>query len=281
MSPLTAGCLYVSECAQWEKGCGGCPQLGIWPLTSKKDATKHLRKVRTKTLISSDLHLITPSLWLKELTSIQIGNGKSVTHINNGINSYDLSKINIPLFRKELLLNQGVFTIVIVAGDLADVRKGFHRTIAVLQDLHQKGCVFQIILLGHCSLDTLKNLPPVDLYVAGYISDHETKMKLISAADLFLFMSSQDNQPLTVLEALVQGTKVIGYPTGGVSEISSVEKFYIGQENLMTKRIAAIAKESRSKKTRMLFAKEENLKYGINVLISNHVAFYEKIMLHD
>ena len=43
--------------------------------------------------------------------------------------------------------------------------------------------------------------------------------KCYSSADIFLFCSLADNQPLAVMESLACGTPVFGFKTGGVVEM--------------------------------------------------------------
>lgn len=275
MSPLTAGCLYISDCDQWTQGCGNCPQIGIWPLVTKIDKTKYMRKWRNVILKSELVGLITPSYWLKDLVSIEIGNRKTVLQIENGVSNVPLNEIDVMKMRESMNLDMATFTIIVMAGDLNDSRKGFQETIHVLEKLYENKCKFQVILVGHSTLEALKRLPPVELYISGYIQDHTEKMKIITSADVFLFMSRQDNQPLTVLEALVQGTSVVGYPTGGVREIDEVIKFEFGEEEKIVATLQQLARLKRTSMERNILANSSIERYGVKNFLVKHIAVYE------
>lgn len=281
MSPITAGCLYVGTCQQWKKGCGQCPQIGTWPLSTKKDKTKLLRKMRHSVLEKESINLITPSEWLKTLTLKQLINSKHVSKIDNGVRNISLSEIDIYKVRASLQLNPQTFTIILVAGDLDDERKGFVQACNILKKLYESKCVFQLILVGNYSLETVAELPPVDVFLSGYIEDHNQKMILLTAADIFLFLSKQDNQPLTVLEALVQGTRVVGYPTGGVVEIEEVKKYKIGEEDLIASEILAMSELNWSKESRTKLADASVGIYGIKNFVKRHTDYYQSLLNNE
>jgi glycosyltransferase involved in cell wall biosynthesis len=53
----------------------------------------------------------------------------------------------------------------------------------------------------------------------GSISDERLMSIIYSAADVFVIPSLMDNLPNTVLEALMCGTPVIGFPVGGIPDM--------------------------------------------------------------
>src|SRR5690606_22356720 len=70
------------------------------------------------------------------------------------------------------------------------------------------------LALGHVS----SNLSP-QIKSLGFVSDDDEKAWVYSAADFLIHPAREDNQPLTVLEALACGTPVLAFDVGGLGEI--------------------------------------------------------------
>lgn len=281
MSSMTAGCLYVADCQSWAKGCGNCPQLGIWPLSTKKDKTKNLRRYRERLLNDPRVHLVTPSEWLQRIVKSQLKHNKVVQHIDNGVSHLPLNFTMINQQRIEMLLKPDIPIILIMAGDINDDRKGYSEALKVLNDLPLQRIKFQIIVMGKVSADFISKLPKTNFYIAGFISDQKRKLEIIATSDILIFMSKQDNQPLTVLEALVQGVTVLGYSTGGVREIarrmphvSVVEPGdHAGVKKLIIKKINHRA----SDRDRLQFSMIARNEYSQSIFVEKHKLMYEKM----
>jgi glycosyltransferase involved in cell wall biosynthesis len=222
VSPVTGGCLYPGSCAKFESGCGGCPQLGEWPLDTSRDKTRHIAASKRRILRSGRIATVAPSAWMSKLAGPQFDGSPRV--IYNGINTpkyQNLSQAEIDRRSKKLGLEKGLLTISWSCSDFSDPRKGAKIAVRTLNDLYDRvGKNFQLILLGNLSQKVLNQLPDVPLYIAGYVTDESAKAELLQLADVFLYSSLQDNQPLTVLESLCAGNEVVGTNTGGIPELS-------------------------------------------------------------
>src|SRR5690606_27426000 len=53
----------------------------------------------------------------------------------------------------------------------------------------------------------------------GHVSDEAAMSLIYAAADVFAFPSREDNAPLTVVESMLSGTPVVGFPVGNVPEL--------------------------------------------------------------
>ena len=223
VSPITAGCIYPFECTRYLTGCGNCPQLGQWPLITKKDRTRKMQKIRKLVISSPRITLVTPSLWLKKLVQPTLLSEKEVKVISNGIkvSRYQpKSQDEINSLRQELSLNLDHYTFLIAAADLDDPRKGASDAIYFLNKLEQR-LKYQIIILGRITNKFLMQLPKVPIHITGYVSNEKSKGDLFKAADALIFTSKADNQPLVVLESASSGHKIFSYPTGGITEIAA------------------------------------------------------------
>lgn len=223
VSPVTGGCLYPGSCSRFLHGCGDCPLLGYWPIDTTIDKTDLLAKTKIEMLEKSRIYTIAPSIWMKELVSQRIS--KQPTVIFNGIDTDIYSAANKQKRKKilhDLKLDTNKVTFAITCSDFDDARKGVKDSLTILNDLYSVvGNSFQLVLLGNISQEIIDLLPDVPLHIAGYVFNEEQKSRLLSACDIFLYTSLEDNQPLSVLEALSSGCSIFGYKTGGIPELES------------------------------------------------------------
>jgi glycosyltransferase involved in cell wall biosynthesis len=222
VSPITAGCIYPFECNRYLIGCGSCPQLGQWPLLTKKDKTRMMQKIRKLVISSPRITLVTPSFWLKNLVQPTLLSNKEVKVISNGIKTSHYqpkSQDEVNNLRQMLSLKLDYYTFLIAAADLDDPRKGAKDAIDFLNKIEQR-IKYQIIILGKVTNTFLMQLPSVPMHIAGYISNEKNKGDLFKAADAMIFTSKADNQPLVILESASSGHKIFSYPTGGIREIA-------------------------------------------------------------
>jgi glycosyltransferase involved in cell wall biosynthesis len=283
VSPLTGGCLYPAECIRFADGCGGCPQLGHWPINTNRDKTKTLAKQKKRILDAGRIKLQAPSKWLSGLAKHRLN--VPVTVISNGIETSHfrtLSENERTVKRKQLGLSTDKHTIVWICSDFADARKGAKQAIQVIQGLHREiGDTFQLILMGNTPDEVLKQVPDLDIYVSGYVSDPILKAELYQLADSFLFTSLEDNQPLTVLEALAAGLRVLGFRTGGIPELDETfsDALHLVHANETGKLIKSFAQTAKKKLT--LSARVETQKLAakhldIRVAVNNQLETYKK-----
>lgn len=223
VSPVTGGCLYPGNCASFETGCGGCPQLGIWPIDTPIDRTRFVSSKKVQLIESGLVNTIAPSSWMRELVSKKLTNLPQV--IYNGIDQNIYSseaESRVTEIRKELHLSPRILTIAWTCSDFQDERKGVKEALTILNELYEKvGSSFQIILIGNITQQVIDLLPKVPLHIAGYVFEETDKAKLLQGADIFLYTSLEDNQPLSVLEALSVGCTIVGFNTGGIPELAS------------------------------------------------------------
>jgi len=227
MSPLTGGCIYSGDCKRFLVSCGKCPNLGVWPLVTKVDRTSLLRAVKTVVFKSKKLAVVTPSKWLANLF-FDTFNRRVTRVIHNGVEISEKLVVSEKIL--PLIPPSGSPNILLYASDFGDLRKGFHAAVNILQNLYNSEVKFSLTIIGKISRTLLDKLPPVPIYVAGYLSDIDARQQLISKSDCFLFTSLEDNQPLTVLECLSLSVPVVGFDTGGVGELNDTNSLLITVE---------------------------------------------------
>ncbi|MBO9346973.1 MAG: glycosyltransferase family 4 protein [Chloroflexus sp.] len=214
--PFTGGCHYDEGCDRYTAACGSCPQLGsqnehdlsrqIW--IRKRDALAAVPPGR--------LHIVALNRWMA--TEVQRSSlfGQLPVHIiPNGLDTTVFMPYDQAYARATLGLPQQARIVLFVAMSVNNRRKGFAELTAALASMSDAPNLL-LVSIG-------RNPPPIAAAIAhhplGVIND-DTRLALVySAADLFVIPSLQDNMPGTVLEALACGTPVVGFDTGGISEL--------------------------------------------------------------
>ena len=163
------------------------------------------------------LSAITPSNWLKE----EAVNGAWTNHQVSVIpypapesffNSRDQKSC-----KKSLGLNENLPTILCIAGNLNEERKGS----SILQNILASNITesTEFLLIGNGKDYQGKNIKNL-----GFIEDEITLQIAYNAADILLHTAPIDNLPNTVLESIACGTPVLAINCGGVSDMVKINK---------------------------------------------------------
>ena len=116
--------------------------------------------------------------------------------------------------KKSIGLDPGKITVLMVAGNLNEERKGGPILKDILKD--KRHSHLQFLLIGE--LDSDKNMPP-NVKSMGFVEDDELKRIAYTCADITLHPAPIDNLPNTVIESLACGTPVIAFSSGGLKDM--------------------------------------------------------------
>lgn len=213
MNAFTGGCHYSEGCEGYKDGCHNCPLLE----PGSTFAHDSLMKKAEAYAKIPNLHIICPSQWLADCAkSSTLLKDRPVHMIPNLIPLDDFVPTNRIAARIALDLPLDKKLIVFGADSLENVRKGGHLLRAAVDHLRLRGELEDVegLFFGSSNLDV--GIPGHNL---GYISDPKKLSLVYAAADVFAFPSLEDNAPQTVVEALLSGTPVVGYPVGNVTEL--------------------------------------------------------------
>lgn len=216
---ITGGCDHPFECRKYLDGCGGCPQLGRFPLGLDDTTNKEWRR-KMATLAEAPLTIIAPSLHLAEkVRQSPIGRQWNTVVINNGVEPRDFSgtRKQEPEFRRSLGLSENKTTAIFTNRDFKDPIKGFPTIVKALRGINPDK--LQLILAGGSSAWARGQLPKeLDVVDLGYVGDRERLADYYEASDLFLYASDGENFPCAVLEAMSCECCVVTTPVDGVTE---------------------------------------------------------------
>jgi glycosyltransferase involved in cell wall biosynthesis len=176
-----------------------------------------------------NLTIVAPSEWLaQEARKSEVFKGKSVLCIPYGLNAEIYSPRDQDYSRDLLNIPRNKKVILFVADSISNNRKGFIFLKRAFQQLTNENVVLCAIGQKNSELDCIDNILEL-----GPIYDERLMSIAYSAADVFVIPSLMDNLPNTVLESIMCGTPVIGFPVGGIPEM-----IVDGENGLLTKDIS-------------------------------------------
>ena len=161
-----------------------------------------------------NITVVAPSLWMlnKSKNSALFSRYRHV-HIPNSVPE----RIFHPKDKTQCCLKLGLPVdkpiLLFVANDVNNSNKGFEYLVRALKALNLNDNI-TLCAVGAVT-DTFSKQQIISL---GLINDEEKMADIYAAADAFIIPSLEDNLPNTMLESLMCGTPVIGFPVGGIQE---------------------------------------------------------------
>lgn len=212
----TGRCGYAFECDQWMTSCQKCPSINDYPRSLFFDRSAEQFK-RKKELISdySVVEFAAVSNWLYQRVRKSFLKDKPASIVHNGI---DTSSTFVPRDYADLVQQynlEGRYVVLSAAPDLMSSRKGGQWVLEAAKRLQDKPITFFMIGVLEQSL-----VCPPNVIFLPLVRDQEVLVKFYSLADLFLLTSQSETFSLTTAESLACGTPVVGFDSGGPSEVA-------------------------------------------------------------
>jgi glycosyltransferase involved in cell wall biosynthesis len=214
MNPFTGGCHFASGCRRFVDGCGQCPQL---PKPSPNDFSREFLEIKRASLRSVRLHVVTASQWLSDMAkqSPVFENVESFHRIPYGLPIDQCQPIDREVARAKLGIAQTPFVFAFGALDLDIRRKGIPELMEAMRRLGRRDDVIGLALGdGHMDLSDIG----FEVRSLGSIPTLKQRIEIYSACNAFVLPSTEDNFPLTGLEALASGTPIIAFDIGGIPD---------------------------------------------------------------
>ena len=157
-------------------------------------------------------------------------------------------------------------------------RKGYDYLIEALQKLKLQEKV-TLCAVGTKRVEEKTNLAFFEL---GTFIDERMMSIAYSAADVFIIPSLEDNLPNTVIESLLCGTPVIGFPTGGIKEmIEHGKNGYLCDEisvNALADRLNLFLENPQALQERDGIRSEAVKKYDTAVQAKQYLYLYKELL---
>ncbi|MGJ8551127.1 glycosyltransferase [Winogradskyella wichelsiae] len=210
----------------------GHPIARAYTLKEQKTAQKYLLLKENVIKNIDNLTIVAPSHWLaREAKNSAVFRSKDVYCIPYGINTniykprdkeYSRALFDVPINKKIILF---------VSDSIHKERKGFKYLSEALKSIDRDDVMLYAVGESKSNEDHLNNV----VYL-GEIKDELIMSMIYSMADVFIMPSLMDNLPNTVLESLLCGTPVVGFPVGGV-----VDMVITGENGILTDEISSSA----------------------------------------
>ena len=230
MNPFTGGEHF--EEIYFGMNNSGQPNLRVNNIKEKEIAEKHLSLKENVMKNVNNLTVVAPSMWLaEEAKQSSVFRNKDIYCIPYGINTdvyqprnmeYSKSLFKVPMNKKVILF---------VSDSISKERKGFKYLSEAIKNIDRDDVILYAVGAKKSNDAHLNNV----VYL-GEIKDELMMSMIYSMADVFIMPSLMDNLPNTVLESLLCGTPVVGFPVGGVVDMIST-----GQNGILTDEISSVA----------------------------------------
>lgn len=205
-----SGTCDIVKCEKWLSGCGKCPLSKGYPKSYVDKSQRNYE--RKKALFSSveNLTIITPSKWLAGLVKRSFLKNKKIVVIPNGI---DIEQFK-PLpndFRKTYEIENKIM--LLGCASAWGKEKGLDDFKMLAEKLDER---FKIVLVG-LTKEQIRAMPTSIICIERTQSVKELN-QIYSSADLFVNLTYADVYSMTNREALLSGTPILTYDTGGCLE---------------------------------------------------------------
>lgn len=219
MWPFTGGCHYDDGCEGYTQHCGQCPQLG----SDRRFDLSHnilLRKARAWSTV--DMTFVAPSRWIANCARrSSLLSDRQIVIIPNGIDTKTFIPRDKGAARRGLALSPDRRLILFGAMNATrDPRKGFNylREASKLLKASDRATNYEIVVFGDTGGDAQAETG-LPCQLLGRVADEDRLATILSAADLLVVPSTQDNLPNTALEALACGLPCVAFDIGGMRDI--------------------------------------------------------------
>lgn len=275
MNPFTGGEHYVEK--NYGINANGVPIKRAIPKAELIYSKNNLDLKISVLSNFKNLTIVSPSEWLQEEAEISLlFKNRKVHVIPYGMN-VELFNIKNLKFSRELFdIPSNKKVILFAADSIHNNRKGFIYLKRALELMKNEDVVLCSIGRGKPNLNS--TIKAIHL---GHISDERIISAVYSLADVFVIPSLMDNLPNTVLESLLCGTPVIGFPIGGIPDMIedgkngllthelSVESLKCTIESFLNQKVSWSREEIR---------KQAVLKYDQSIQAKKYIELYSSIL---
>lgn len=217
---LTGHCAYSLDCERWQAGCGGCPDLGLYPALERDNTAVNWRRKR-QIYQRSRLYVVTPSRWLMAQVEQSMVQPIAFRVIPNGVDLSVFRTVDRTRVREALGLPIDASILLFVANGAAEnLYKDYTTIRAAVAQVALNWCSKQpLVFLALGSRAAQQEVVNgADIRHIAYCSDPLIVAQYYQAADIFLHAARADTFPNTILEAQACGTPAIATAIGGVPD---------------------------------------------------------------
>ncbi|TLX75648.1 glycosyltransferase [Labilibacter sediminis] len=273
----TGGCHYDEGCGKYVHTCGKCPVLqsdkhmglSYNHLIQKKDILDSLSKVAFVGLSS----------WMANCAKRStIGQIHKVVQISNGIDIEKFKAVDRKNARVKLGLPLNKFLLLFAAVDvLSESRKGYQYISKALTHLNQE---YEVIVVGEKGKEEI--IGGLKAHYIGEISDDQLLIDYMSAVDVSVVPSLQENLSNLIMESLSCSTPVVAFNIGGNGDmIKHRENGYLALEKNvedLAEGIRYCCNTDHNEVLRLNARKKVVDEFNINQVAKKYIGLYQLMM---
>jgi glycosyltransferase involved in cell wall biosynthesis len=161
-----------------------------------------------------EIYVVSPSAWLlNESLKSDLFSEFPHSMIPYGLDETIFINRNREESRRFFNIPDDQLVLLFVADNITNKRKGLDYLLKAIDNVKNEAKLI-VYSIGNSNENNDKG----GICALGRIEDEDTMAKAYSAADAFIIPSLEDNLPNTMIESLMCGTPVIGFPVGGIAE---------------------------------------------------------------
>lgn len=279
MWPITGGCHYDSECGRFAERCGRCPILRSH---RPRDLSRYL--IERKRLIYGEVRptFIAPSRWIADAArKSRVGVGGAISVIPNTLDRTIFAPNDREATRRTLRLPVHAMVIAFAAmGGGTERRKGFDLLKAALRELSTAPGrrPLHLLVIGGPGRDDA----PIPITGTGHLDGEDAVARALSAADVLVAPSRQDNLPNTVAEALACGVPAVAFNVGGLPDlITHYWNGYLARPfdtADLARGIAWVLQDPERHTALRAAARESTVRFSPERVAAQHIELYQEIL---
>ena len=208
----TGSCSHAFTCEKWKSGCGNCPQLRFAANTWRDTTARAWIKMKNAFAGAKRCNVVSVSPWqMKRAMEAPILEGIPKCCIMNGIDT------NI-FFGNDIPRENAWRTVLFVTANF-DVSDKYDKGGFYLLELAKllKNDKIQFVTVGRTAIDNVKE---DNVRIIGPVHNKTELANYYRKADVALILSQRETYGMTVAEALLCGTPVVGFENGGSESIA-------------------------------------------------------------
>lgn len=277
---LTGHCAHSFDCERWMIGCGGCPDLNIYPAV-RRDETRRNAIAKRRILRMVAPRIGVPCEWLAERVRRSGIPYAELRVIPYGIDLATFHPGSSHEARRRLGLPLDAKVVLFVANALrTNPWKDFEMLFEALSRLGRLSAGVTVLAVGDGG--RTQQMGSTEIQFRGFVKDPATLADYYRAADVYVHPAKIDTFPNVILEAMACGLPVVATSVGGVPEqVIDGETGYLvpkGESEALTRAIESVLFSPDRGRSLSAMAVKRGARFDRMTHASAYLNWYEEVI---